>query len=82
MGIFDIKVRILSAEKEIETLYSAGEVVDSFTISVSYTAIVIIPNSGCEVKGTFKFKDDQIMDEGWVKERIANLFRKEESCPC
>ena len=77
-----IEVVILSAEKETNTLCADGIVRDIVTLSVTYEAIVNVPNSGCEIKGTFKFNDTQIMDEGWVKERIANLFRKEESCPC
>ena len=83
MGTENIEVTILSAEKEINTFYSGGmKLVDAITSTVSYVAIVNIPNSRCEIKGTFKFKDTEFMDERWIRERIAGLFQGSEDCPC
>ena len=71
-----IEVSILSAEKETNTFWANGEVREIVTVSVTYEAAIIIQGSGCEIEGTFKYKDDHIMDETWIKQRIAGLFKE------
>ena len=73
-----IKVEIGSAKKETETLYVNGEAYETVTVSVSYSADVSV--DGCEIRGTFKFKDDYISHEQYARDRIALLFQG--GAPC
>ena len=82
MGTENIEVTILSAEKETITLHAGGEIADIITTAVNYVAVVSIPNSRCEIKGTFRFKDTEIMEERWIVDRISGLFKVPEDFQC